>query len=86
MLLSEGLEFASHGQVVAQFGRLFAKTKRLDPVFHGLLSHAFQLRQSADYDSGAAINPVLVKEVLEEGFRFLAEATAYLKPRQPREG
>jgi uncharacterized protein (UPF0332 family) len=49
MLLSEGLEYARHGQVVSQFGLHFAKTKKLDPAFHRLLSRAFQLRQGADY-------------------------------------
>lgn len=80
MLLSEGLEYASHGQVVAQFGLHFARTQRLDPAFHRLLIRAFQLRQGADYATFVVIEPELVREVLEEGGRFLAAAVAHLTP------
>jgi len=80
MLLSEGLEYSSHGQVVAQFGLLFAKTKRLDPTFHRLLSRAFQLRQGADYATSVVIEPEWVREILEGGRQFLAAAAAYLTP------
>lgn len=80
MLLSEGLEYASHGQVVAQFGLHFAKTKRLDPTFHRLLSRAFQLRQGADYATSVVIEVEWVREILEGGRRFLAAATSYLTP------
>jgi uncharacterized protein (UPF0332 family) len=80
LLLSEGLEYASHGQVVAQFGLHFAKTKRLDPTFHRLLSRAFQLRQGADYATNVVIEPEWVRETLEGGRRFLAATAAYLTP------
>jgi uncharacterized protein (UPF0332 family) len=80
MLLSEGLEYASHGQVVAQFGLHFARTKRLDPAFHRLLSRAFQLRQGADYATSLVIEPEWVQEILEEGRRFLVAAASYLTP------
>jgi uncharacterized protein (UPF0332 family) len=80
MLLSTGLEYASHGQVVAQFGLHFAKTNKLDPTFHRLLSRAFQLRQGADYATSVVIEPEWVQEILEEGRRFLAAAFSYLKP------
>lgn len=83
MLLSEGLEYASHGQVVAQFGLHFAKPRRLDPTFHQLLSRAFQLRQGADYATSVVIESEWVVEILEGGRRFLAEAISYLMPPQP---
>jgi uncharacterized protein (UPF0332 family) len=78
MLLSQGLEYSSHGQVVAQFGLRFAKTQKLDPTFHRLLSRAFQLRQGADYATSMIIEPDWVREILDGGRRFLAAATAYL--------
>jgi uncharacterized protein (UPF0332 family) len=80
MLLSKGLEYASHGQVVAQFGLHFAKTQKLDPTFHRLLSRAFQLRQGADYATDVVIEPEWVLEILEGGRRFLAAAAASLTP------
>jgi len=80
MLLSKGLEYASHGQVIAQFGLHFAKTRELDPAFHRLLSQAFQLRQGADYDTSVAIEPEWVRDIVEGGRRFLEAAAAYLRP------
>ena len=40
----EGERFSRHGQVVSQYGRLFATTDRLPRRFHRLLSRAFKLR------------------------------------------
>jgi uncharacterized protein (UPF0332 family) len=66
--------------VIAQFGLHFAKTKRLDPTFHRLLSRAFQLRQGADYAASMVIESDWAVEILEEGRRFLAAAVSYLAP------
>ena len=49
LLLSEGLSYSRHSQVVAQFGHHFAKTGKLDVRYHRLLIEAFRLRQAADY-------------------------------------
>ena len=43
--LSEGLRYSRHGQVVAQYGRHFASTDRLDRRYHSFLGRAFDLRQ-----------------------------------------
>lgn len=37
LLLSKGLSYSRHSQVVAQFGRHFAKTEELDVLYHRLL-------------------------------------------------
>ncbi|MEJ7819750.1 MAG: HEPN domain-containing protein [Rubrobacteraceae bacterium] len=37
LLFSEGLSYSRHSQVVAQFGRHFAKTGELDARYHRLL-------------------------------------------------
>ncbi|MDQ5818222.1 MAG: HEPN domain-containing protein [Actinomycetota bacterium] len=49
LLLSGGLGYSRHSQVVAQFGHHFAKTGKLDARYHRLLIEAFRLRQAADY-------------------------------------
>lgn len=36
---------------IGEYGRLFAKTERLDRRFHRLLNRAFAARQTADYDT-----------------------------------
>ena len=45
LLLSEGLRYSRHGQVISQYGQRFAATDRLDRRFHRLLGRAFELRQ-----------------------------------------
>jgi uncharacterized protein (UPF0332 family) len=55
LLLTKGLQFSRHGQVLAQFGRHFSKTRLIDPLYHRLLGRAFELRQIADYQAGIVI-------------------------------
>lgn len=82
LLLSEGLSYSRHSQVVAQFGRHFAKTGELDASYHRLHIEAFRLRQVADYS--AAPEPVSEEDAehtIREGKEFLDAARAYLEPR-----
>src|SRR5215510_11301228 len=71
LLSTRGLKFSRHGQVHAQYGLHFAKTKLLDPAFHRLLDDAFELRQAADYEVDVTINPKVVQELIEGGRSFL---------------
>lgn len=41
LLYEKGLEFHTHGQVIAAYGKEFAKTKELDPKFHRWLRAGF---------------------------------------------
>ena len=79
LLLTQGLRFTRHGQVIAQFGRYFAKTKLIDPRFHNLLDMAFELRQVADYQIEIPMDPDVVMDLLREGRRFIEAAATYLK-------
>ena len=45
-LLDEGLSFSSHGSVIGEYGRLFARTEHLDRRFHRLLTRTFAARQA----------------------------------------
>lgn len=83
LLLSLGLEFSRHGQVIAQYGYHFARTRLLDPAFHEVLSNAFSLRHSADYASLAEIDLPTVTKLLREGRDFLEAARAYLEAHPP---
>ena len=79
LLHSEGLEFLRHGQVLAQYGRHFAKTGRLDPRFHKLFSRAFSARQIADYAAVVEFESEEVAELIREGRSFLAAARSHLE-------
>ena len=75
LLLSEGLSYSRHSQVVAQFGQRFAKTGELDARYHRLLIEAFGLRQAADYSAlPDTVSEEDARHVIREGRAFLAAA------------
>ncbi len=74
LLLSKGLSFSRHAQVVSQYGLRFARTNLLDRRFHRLLVRAFALRQVADYDAQADPDANEVRHLIEEGRSFLNAA------------
>ena len=82
LLLSKGMSFSRHGQVIAQYGVHFAKTGLLDRRFHRLFDEAFSLRQVADYSTDPAPEPEKVRELIEEGKVFLREAQNYVVGRR----
>lgn len=43
------LKLNQHGQVIAAYGKHFAKTKQLDPKFHRWLRDGFETRITGDY-------------------------------------
>lgn len=79
LLLSRGLEFSSHGQVVAQYGRHFSKTGILNTSFHHMLASALDLRHLADYQTEIPIESELVEPLIEGGRKFLEAASRYLE-------
>lgn len=86
LLLSMGLRYSSHGQVVGQYGLRFARTDLLDRRFHRLMRDAFVLRQTADYDARADVDPGEVGRLIEGGRKFLEAAWDHLRnPPKERE-
>ena len=79
LLLSKEMSFSRHGQVLAQYGLHFAKTRILDPRFHRLFDEAFSLRQVADYSTEPAPESEKVRELIEGGEAFLRAARDYLR-------
>ena len=83
LLLQRGLTFSSHSAVLAAFGKEFARTKELDPVYHRFLILAQEYRQQGDYNFGPGVTPEQVQDVVEWGRQFLEEARNYLKRKMP---
>ena len=80
LLFSKGLNYSRHSQVVAQYGRHFAKTEELDPRYHRLLIEAFGLRQAADYSATPeTVSEEDAEHTIKEGKQFLAAAREYLE-------
>lgn len=79
LLLSKGLSYSRHSQVVAQYGQRFAKTGELNAQYHRLLISAFSLRQTADYSAAPdSIEPEDAKQTIEGGRQFLSDARSYM--------
>ncbi len=72
LLIEEGEEHASHGAVQGAFGRLYAKSGRLDPKFHRYLIDAYRERQAADYDAPAEVGAEEAKILLNQAKEFLS--------------
>lgn len=80
LLLSKGSSYSRHSQVVAQFGRQFAKTEELNARYHRLLIEAFGLRQAADYSAAPdTVSEEDAEHTISKGKEFLAASRKYLE-------
>lgn len=79
LLLAEGLAFSSHAAVIAGFGKVFAKTQRLDPRFHRYLIDAQDIRNLGDYGVGSGVSRPQLVDLLTWSDEFLAAVTAFLQ-------
>ncbi len=55
-LLTKGMAFSSHGQVIGSFNREFIKSGSLPGDFTGFIQGLFADRQAGDYDAIAVID------------------------------
>ncbi|MDP2778084.1 MAG: HEPN domain-containing protein [Anaerolineales bacterium] len=79
LLYERDLQFSQHGQVIAAYGKEFAKTKELDPKFHRWLRAGFDTRISGDYDVDTDISREIVANMINEAREFLLTAREYLE-------
>ncbi len=78
LLLTKGLAFSRHGNVVAAFGREFAKTSLLDRKFHLYIRQAFDLRQVSDYQITRKISRATAELAVQRAKEFIETTTIYL--------
>ena len=78
LLASRGEAYSSHSAVISAFGRVFAKTGKLDAKFHRWLIDAQDLRNVGDYGVGRTITSEQVKEVITQAQEFIAAGRANL--------
>ena len=79
LLYERGLEFNTHGQVIAAYGKEFARTKELDRKFHRWLRAGFDARISGDYDVDTNITNQFVAAMINQAREFLETAQEYLR-------
>lgn len=76
-LSDKGVDVSAYAGVMGEYGRLFARTGRLDRRFHRLPNRAFRARQSADYDLCVDLGAAEVRGLIAEGKAFLETARDY---------
>ena len=79
LLLSRGLSFSSHSAVIANFGKVFAKTGLLHSKFHHYLTESQDRRNIGDYSVLAEVTDEEVREMLAWAKEFIKVAETYLK-------
>jgi uncharacterized protein (UPF0332 family) len=78
LLFERGLTFSKHSAVIARFGQEFAKTKKLDPIYHRYRRDGFETRQIADYGVTEDITRKQASNLIQQANKFLREAKVYL--------
>jgi uncharacterized protein (UPF0332 family) len=77
-VISQGVETKKHSRVISAFGRLFAKTGRLDPQLHRALMLAYKQRELADYRLGAAAPEEVSTQALKAAEDFVIAVKSFL--------
>jgi uncharacterized protein (UPF0332 family) len=73
------LKFNQHGQVIAAYGKHFAKTRELDPKYHRWLRDGFEKRISGDYGVDIEIEETIATEMINQARDFLGAVHKYLE-------
>ncbi|CAG1001581.1 hypothetical protein ANAEL_03004 [Anaerolineales bacterium] len=73
------LKLNQHGQVIAAYGKNFAKTKALDPKYHRWLRDGFDKRISGDYGVDTGIEEDIAANMINQAREFLEAAQEYLE-------
>ena len=74
-----------HGQVIAAYGKNFAKTKALDPKYHRWLRDGFDKRISGDYGVDTGISESIVADMINHARDFLLDAKMYIGKQEQNE-
>jgi uncharacterized protein (UPF0332 family) len=72
------LKLNQHGQVIAAYGKHFAKTRQLDPKFHRWLRDGFETRITGDYGVDTGIEEEVAANMINQAREFLEAARKYL--------
>lgn len=79
MLLTRDLRFSKHAAVISAVAQHFVRPGMLATEHLDALRAAFELRQLADYISGAAITAWQAQETLSRAAAFMDAAEAHLR-------
>ena len=78
LLINNDIKRSSHSGVISAFGRFFAKTGKIDPKYHRVITKAQVDRETADYDIYKIILRGVAERRVEEAEEFLNEIRKHL--------
>lgn len=78
VLLSKGMHFSSHGQVIGAFNKEFIKTGIFPSTFTRIIQNLFEERQIGDYDFENEISSVDADRILIDTQTIINECKKYL--------
>jgi uncharacterized protein (UPF0332 family) len=78
LLIEQGFSYKSHAAVIGAFGKLFAKTGKLDEKYHRYLLDAQDTRNVGDYGIGPGVTAAQVTDSLRWAEEFLKAAESLL--------
>ncbi|GAB4543164.1 MAG: HEPN domain-containing protein [Anaerolineales bacterium] len=79
------LKLNKHSQVIAAYGKHFAKTKRMDAKYHRWLRDGFEQRIAGDYGVETFITESLVAEMINHARDFLLDASRYIEQNEKKQ-
>ena len=79
LLIDNDIKRSSYSGVISAFGRFFAKTGKIDPKYHRMITKAQIDRETADYDIYKVISKRVAKRRVEEAEEFLNEIRRHLE-------
>ena len=79
------LKLNQHGQVIAAYGKHFAKTKELDQKYHRWLRDGFEKRISGDYGVDTGITEDVAADMINQARDFLLDARKYIVRHEGKE-
>lgn len=82
-VVKEGVRGKKHSGVISAFGRLFAKTGRLEARLHRTLMAAYRQREETDYRPKVVTSKEAATETIQEAEEFVAVVGTFLKSMDP---
>ncbi|MHB1661375.1 MAG: HEPN domain-containing protein [bacterium] len=73
LLLTKGLSFSSHGQLIGAFNREFVHGGLIDKKYSEILGDAFKKRQTGDYGDFIKFDKEEIKSSLRDAEEFVQE-------------
>ncbi len=78
-LLSRGLHYSSHSQVIGNFNKEFVKTETFPKTFTKIVQRLFEERQIGDYDIESEITRKEADQNLKDASKIIKAIKKYLK-------